>query len=258
MSVQTSPPVVLPAGNPSAWTGPTGTNTYLLLGAVPALVDAGIGRPEHLQAIERALDGRALELILITHAHPDHVGGLPALMDRWPRARIVNAPAAPCRDGDAVVAGDTVLRAVHTPGHAPDHCCFLDEARLDLYCGDLAREGGTVVIPARAGGDLAQYLASLRKVRQLQPQRLLPGHGPIIDDPQAVISRYLRHRLDRERQIIEAVQAGCSTPDAIARRIYGELPERLQTAAEDTVLAHLRKLESEGLAPTPPQSQSAS
>jgi len=236
---------MLPAGNASEWTGPSGTNTYLLHGAIATLIDAGVGHPDHVASIDRALAGCALDRILITHAHPDHAGGIPALLARWPRAQVRNAQGDACADGEPIAAGDGMVRAVYTPGHAVDHFCFVDERTRDLYCGDLARAGGTIVIPARAGGDLAAYLSSLRRVRDLAPRRLLPGHGPIVDDPAALLDAYLRHREDREAQVLDALAAGCSTPARIAQRIYGDLTPALTRAADDSILAHLKKLESE-------------
>jgi glyoxylase-like metal-dependent hydrolase (beta-lactamase superfamily II) len=239
-------PVVLHAGNASEWTGPTGTNTYLLRGAVPALVDAGIGDPQHIDAIAGALDGEGLALILVTHAHPDHAGGIPALRERWPRAVVRGAGSHPLGDGEVVRAGDGLLRALHTPGHAPDHVCFHDETTGDAYCGDLVRLGGTVVIPARRGGDLRAYLASLSRLASLGPRRLFPGHGPVVDDPAALIDQYLAHRAARERQIVEALGAGRRTLDDIVPRIYGTLSPLLAGAAAENVLAHLQKLAVEG------------
>jgi glyoxylase-like metal-dependent hydrolase (beta-lactamase superfamily II) len=194
---------LLRAGNASAWTGPTGNNTWLLTGRVPALVDAGVGNPAHLDAVADALGGAMLAVVLVTHGHPDHVGGIEPLRARWPGVRVLDAAAL--AGVERVEAGDASLRVVPTPGHAPDHLCFFDEASGDLFCGDLARIGGTVVIPASKGGDLAQYLASLRRVRALAPRRLLPGHGPIVDDPAALIDEYLAHRAERDRQVIEAL-----------------------------------------------------
>jgi glyoxylase-like metal-dependent hydrolase (beta-lactamase superfamily II) len=238
--------VLIAAGNASAWTGPTGNNTYLLNGVRPALIDAGVGRPEHIAAVATALAGHPLAAVLITHGHVDHVAGLPALVERWPSVRVRNARGDAFADQERIEAGDTRLRAIHTPGHAPDHFCLLDEDSGDLYCGDLARIGGTIVIPASKGGDLAEYLASLQKVRALGPRRLLPGHGPVIEDPEALIGEYLEHRARRERQVLDALTDGCSTPRAIVRQVYGSLADGLGNAAEDGVVAQLVKLQREG------------
>jgi endoribonuclease LACTB2 len=139
-------------------------------------------------------------------------------------------------------AGDTMLRIIPTPGHAPDHLCFFDEPSGNLYCGDLARRGGSVVIPASKGGNLREYLASLQRVRELNPRRLLPGHGPIIDDPIAVIDEYIAHREMRDRQILEAIASGARSTEEIVEQVYVGLSPALQRAAADTVTAHLLKL----------------
>src|SRR5262245_35566976 len=235
-------PILIPAGNASEWTGPTGNNTWLIAGSEPALIDAGVGNPEHVEAVARALHGAPLERVLITHWHPDHVTGLPALRERWPRVKTVDVM------GEPVPAGDGVLEIVPTPGHSPDHLCFFDRESGDLYSGDLARRGGTIVIPARKGGDLRAYLASLRLVRDLAPRRLLPGHGPIVDDPIGLIDEYIAHREQREQQILKAMLDGARTVDDIVTHVYPDLAESLREAAADSVRAHLRKLRDEGRA----------
>jgi glyoxylase-like metal-dependent hydrolase (beta-lactamase superfamily II) len=234
--------LLIPAGNPSEWTGPTGNNTWLLLGTEPALVDAGTGLAEHVDAVARALDGAALKRVLITHWHPDHVSGLPALKERWKRLVVVESGKGP------VPAGDGELEIVSTPGHSPDHLCFFDRESRDLYCGDLARRGGTILIPARKGGDLREYLASLRRVRDLNPRRLLPGHGPIVEDPLELIDEYIAHRAQREQEILKAILDGARTVPAIVARVYPALPASLSDAAAETVRAHLKKLRDEGRA----------
>ena len=233
--------ILLHANNASSWTGPTGNNTYLLPGRVPALVDAGVGDDGHLKSIESALGGRGLARLLITHGHPDHVGGLPKVLEHWPAADVVRFE----HENECVDAGDTRLRILHTPGHAPDHLCFFDEDAGDLYCGDLARLGGSIVIPASKGGNLRQYLESLTRVRSLKSRRLLPGHGAIVNDPEALIDGYLRHRAQREDEIIAALQDGLKTPGEMVARIYGVLNPALSAAAADSVLAHLVKLHDE-------------
>ncbi|HEX5475275.1 MAG TPA: MBL fold metallo-hydrolase [Vicinamibacterales bacterium] len=235
------------AGNPSEWTGPTGTNTWLVDGREPALVDAGVGRSEHIAAIAAALGGATLARVLVTHGHRDHVDGVPAIRARWPDVE-VRPSAGPLADGEMIPAGDGAVRAVHTPGHAPDHWCFFDESTGDLFCGDLVRAGGTVVIPARQGGSLREYLDSLRRVRALSPRRLLPGHGPIVERPEAIIDEYLAHREQREREIAAALERGATTVSEMVEKIYAGLPAGLRVAAEDSVLAHLIKLREEGRA----------
>ncbi len=241
-------PILLPAGNASSWTGPTGNNTWLLSGETPTLIDAGVGNADHIEAIDRALQGAPLASVLITHGHPDHASGAPALAARWPAVRIRRFGSArdPLIDNEQIAAGNSWLTVMHTPGHAPDHCCFV--AANDVFCGDLVRLGGTVVIPASQGGDLAQYLASLERVRTMNPERLLPGHGPIIEDPAAIIEQYLRHRAEREAQVIDALKAGCRTPRQIVIRLYSGLPPELLPAATESVMAHLIKLANEGKA----------
>lgn len=236
--------LLLPANNASPWTGPTGNNTYLLPGPEAALIDAGVGDAAHLHSVETALAGRPLMRLLITHAHPDHIGGLDVMIAKWPSVDVVRAG----HPAETVKAGDADLRIVPTPGHAPDHLCFLDETSGDMYCGDLARIGGSIVIPASKGGDLRKYLDSLKHVRALRPRRLLPGHGPIINDPVSLIDEYLRHRARREEQVIAAIRDGAITPEAIVPRIYGDLSPALLAAAADSVLAHLVKLQEEGRA----------
>jgi glyoxylase-like metal-dependent hydrolase (beta-lactamase superfamily II) len=246
-------PLLIPAENASEWTGPGGNNTWLLYGPEPALIDAGVGVPAHVDAVAAALAGAPLARILITHGHKDHVLGIPALLARWPGAIVMSRSDGfgderhqIIGDDMMVPAGTGRLRVVETPGHAPDHVCFFDETSNDLYCGDLARIGGTVVIPRSQGGSLRAYLESLRRVRALAPRRLLPGHGPIVEDPAALIDEYIAHRAARDRQILDAIEAGARTPEEIVDRVYVGLSPVLRPAAADSVAAHLEMLKQDG------------
>jgi len=251
-------PIAIHAHNPGPMTG-DGNWTWLLTGRVATLVDAGTGDPRHLDAVAAALAGAALAQVLVTHAHGDHSSGVLALRDRFSGVRFRKMPW-PGRDakwpvdwdpivpGELIEAGDGTLTAVFTPGHAPDHLSFWDDESRSLFCGDLAQTGNTVWIPFDLRGDLTAYLASLERTIALRPARLLPAHGPVIEDPETLLRRYVEHRLARERQIVEAMREGAMSADAITARVYRALPEKRLPMAKQGVLSHLVKLEREGRA----------
>jgi glyoxylase-like metal-dependent hydrolase (beta-lactamase superfamily II) len=162
--------------------------------------------------------------------------------ERWP------VPWEPLAAGEQIDAGDETLVAIYTPGHAPDHLSFWHEPTRTLFCGDLAVKGTTVFIPSNHRGDLSDYLASLERVIALQPTRLLPAHGPVIEDPRAVLRGYIEHRHERERQIVTALEDGPLTPDELVSRIYRGLSDPLLMMARESVEAHLVKLAREGRA----------
>lgn len=244
------------AFNPGPITG-DGNWTWLIPGEVPTLIDAGTGEKPHLDGVSEALAGTWLDQVLVTHGHIDHASGAPALQQRFGVTRFLKLPWSerdakwavdwtPIRDGDVIAAGDTQLVAIHTPGHAPDHLCFWEESSRTVFCGDLAIKGSSVWIPARLGGDLAAYLASLTRVLALKPARMLPAHGPVIDDPMRVLRTYIDHRLEREEQVIAALRAGDRTAEAIVARVYRGIRESLAPLATESVTAHLLKLQQEG------------
>ena len=236
-----------------------GNWTWLIPGRVPTLIDAGTGEPGHLEGLQRALAAQTLAQVLVTHAHTDHASGAPALLQRmphlqfrklpWPeRDALWPAPWTAIGDGDAIEVGDTTVVAIHTPGHAPDHLCFWHEGTRTVFCGDLAVLGTTVWIPANLQGDLAAYLASLERILALNPERMLPAHGGIIEEPIQLLREYIQHRREREEQVVNALRLGDTTPEAIVRRVYTGLNETMQRLAAESVLAHLVKLEREGRA----------
>jgi glyoxylase-like metal-dependent hydrolase (beta-lactamase superfamily II) len=246
-------PILLPARNPGPMTG-RGNNTWLLDGAEPTLVDAGVGVAEHVDEIAGHLAGRPLVRVLVTHGHRDHASGVPALRSRWPDLDVWKWPGddetpdalLPLTDGQRLAAGDRELSVIHTPGHAPDHVCFRDELAGAIFTGDMVVRGSTVVIPAGRGGRLTDYLASLEKLAAFRPSRCYPGHGPVIDRPLDLITEYLDHRAMREAQVLDCLAAGLTSVDDMVRRIYPDVTEAIRPFAALTVEAHLEKLREEG------------
>jgi glyoxylase-like metal-dependent hydrolase (beta-lactamase superfamily II) len=247
--------------NPGIFTGP-GTNTYLVgTGRRRILLDTGQGVAAYLPVLERALAevGCQIQEVVLTHGHPDHVGGARHVLERFGPLRVSKLPwpgmdgpeslaITPLAEGDVVEAEGATLRAIHTPGHAADHLCFVLEEERAVFSGDNVLGVGTTVIPAR-GGDLGDYLRSLERLLAEAPGRIYPAHGPVIADGVGKIREYLAHRAERERQILAALLAlGPSLVTAIVKRVYTDVPEVLHAAAALSVTSHLLKLEREGVA----------
>jgi glyoxylase-like metal-dependent hydrolase (beta-lactamase superfamily II) len=236
------------APNPGAMTGP-GTNTYLVGIDEAVVIDPGPDDDSHLEAI-LGCGGDRIRWIVCTHTHPDH-HPLTARLKERTGAEVLAFEArdglvidGPLVDGDRIEATEFRLRAVHTPGHASNHLCFLLEEERLLFTGDHVMQGSTVVI-APPDGDMAAYLRSLERIRALRPplRAIAPGHGHLITEPLVAIDEYLAHRRMREAQVLEAVRTdGPTTAAAIAEGLYKDLIEELVPRARQSVHAHLRKL----------------
>lgn len=233
------------APNPGPYTGP-GTNTWLLgAGPVTVVIDPGPEDEAHLEAIQRALKGSAVGVVLVTHSHPDHLP-LAARLAAHHGASVRRFPDL--GDGDVVRAGNLNITALHTPGHSADHLCFWLAGDGALFTGDLVLGRGSSMV-TYPEGDVAAYLRSLDRVIALQPHILFPGHWDPVTDAVRKLEEYRTHRLDREAQVGAELRRGRGTARELTERVYGkEVGEELLQAAEMTMRAHLKKLVDDGVA----------
>jgi glyoxylase-like metal-dependent hydrolase (beta-lactamase superfamily II) len=220
------------APNPSPMTL-DGTNSYVVDGWV---IDPGPADAGHLDSLLEAAEG-TVEGIVLTHGHGDHAEGAPALSER--AGVSVTRP----RGGETVGP----FNVLATPGHSSDSVCLV-RGRL-CFTGDTILGTGSVFV-APGGGALAAYLESLRALSRLDLEVLCPGHGPFVHDARARIEGYLEHRLERERNLLAALDAGARSHDELLDRAWSDVPAELRPAARVTLEAHLEKLRDEGRLPS--------
>jgi glyoxylase-like metal-dependent hydrolase (beta-lactamase superfamily II) len=246
----------------------THTNCYLVGGDEMVVIDPGSPYPDQQDVLAHVVarfieQGKRFREIIITHLHPDHIGGVMSLAEKF------NLPVAAHRltaeaisgeirvdrfieDGEVIELSEAStgltwrLRAMWTPGHARGHLSFYEERTGSLLTGDCVVGFGTVVI-APPEGNMNDYLASLRSYLELpRLTALMPGHGAVIADARSRIEEYIAHRRDREEQIVSAMRAGATAIPQIVKAVYTDVPEAMHQLAELSVLAHLEKLEGEG------------
>ncbi len=235
----------LRAPNPSPLTL-DGTWTHLVGAHRVAVVDPGPDLPAHVDAIVDAVGGGRVAAILLTHLHPDHAGAAPNL------SRRTGAPVrcfghGTLAEGDVVETDQGPLTTLATPGHTADHAAFHWPAASAVFCGDLMLGGQDSALVAPPDGDLGRYLASLRRLRALEPSVIYPAHGEPFEDPRAALDRYVEHRSERLRQALDALAAGPAGLDTLVDRVYGPaLAPGLRAAAAGAMRAYLDHLCSEG------------
>jgi glyoxylase-like metal-dependent hydrolase (beta-lactamase superfamily II) len=250
--------VRLTAPNPGVMTGP-GTNSYILGNRELVVIDPGPAIESHVNALIAAVGSR-LKWILCTHTHLDHspaaaalkratgaqIGGVTCMQDGRQDAEF--CPDRVLGEGDTVEVDGITLRAIHTPGHASNHLCYLLEEQKLLFTGDHVMQGSTVVI-SPPNGDMQAYFSSLEKLLRLDLAALAPGHGRIIPTPHEEVRRLVAHRLKREQKVADALaRKHPATLDELVALAYDDVSEKLHPVAKRSLHAHLLKLAAEGRA----------
>ena len=256
--------VLAPNGSPFTYTG---TQTYLVGESEGlAVIDPGPAEPEHLAALERGIGDAPVVAILCTHTHRDHspaaaplaertgapvVGCAPLVLDTaGPRADAPfdqsYSPDRVLADGEQVAGPGWTLTAVATPGHTSNHLCFALEGSGALFTGDHVMGWSTTVV-APPDGDMADYMASLAKLRARGDRVYYPAHGPAVGNPRQLVRGMIGHRRQRERQIVRLLSESPREIAAMVPVMYKGVSEYLWPAAGLSVLAHLIDLERRGL-----------
>ncbi|MDQ6679541.1 MAG: MBL fold metallo-hydrolase [Pseudomonadota bacterium] len=264
VAVRLSPRVIrVTAGNGSVMTGP-GTNSYLVGGGAEnewAVVDPGPADEVHVQAILAAAPG-PIHWIFATHTHNDHspatvrlkaltgahVHGLLPAHSEWQDPTF--EPETLLHGGERIaLPGATTLRVLYTPGHASNHLCYLLEEEKTLFTGDHVMQASTVVINP-PDGDMAAYIASLRRLLHEDLEWLAPGHGFLMAEPHRAIEWIIAHRLKREAKVVAGLRRAQvpSSAEALLPLVYDDVPERMYPMAMRSLKAHLHKLRSDGAA----------
>ena len=244
----------------------THTNTYLVYTQKEILIfDPGSPYEDEQHALAAAVDelragGRRVRMIVLTHLHPDHVGGVIALrkhlgdqvvvgaheqtaiaLSHIPVDHLINDEDLITLEGEPFIQ----LRALHTPGHARGHLCFHDKDRGVLLTGDNIVGLGSVLIDPPQG-NMIEYLKSLERMRAIPGLTILfGGHGPAMITPYQKIDEYISHRLEREAKILEAFHSGIKEPSEIVGVVYTDVSPKAYAMAERSVIAHLEKLAAE-------------
>lgn len=229
----------------------SGTTSAYLIGAEPTVLVDPAAPSERL---DEEVASRDVQHVAVTHTHPDHVGAVARYAPGrtvWGRAgyerRFEEATGVEVDrtldGGDALPAGGVHVEALATPGHAPDHLAFAVGG--SVLTGDLVVAEGSVVVGAD-DGNMAEYLRSLQRLLDRDPDVLYPGHGPPIETPSAELKRLHDHRLARERRVLAAVESGAETPEEIVEVAYDKDLSGVRDLAVSTVVSHLRKLNDDG------------
>jgi glyoxylase-like metal-dependent hydrolase (beta-lactamase superfamily II) len=241
----------------------TGTQSYILGENEVAIIDPGPDDPKHLAALHTALKGRKVSHVLVTHSHVDHSplayafeapvlgfgpsgAGMSTVMQGLSGlegGEGIDADFAPditLADGEILRGQGWALEAIHTPGHMSNHLCFAFEG--GLLSGDHVMAWSTTLV-SPPDGDLTQFMASLHKLQAREDARYFPGHGPVLENPQAMLTYQIAHRLERETQILEALPG---TVPAITAQVYKGLDSRLLPMAARNVFSHLIDLIERG------------
>ncbi|CAE7209391.1 hypothetical protein P3342_011875 [Pyrenophora teres f. teres] len=237
-------------GNPSKFTL-QGTNTYIVgRGPSRLLIDSGEGKPQWISSVKAVLSAEniTIDKLLLTHWHPDHVGGVADLLSHLPNTKVYkNEPQGdwlPISDGQKFETEGATLRAFHCPGHTTDHMAFVMEEEDAMFTADNVLGQGTAVFE-----DLSAYMKSLEAMSGQFKGRAYPGHGPVITDGPAKIADYITHRKQREQQVLDVLagnQAVHMGSMDIVKVIYKDYPENLWEPAERGIRQILDKLKQEG------------